>query len=131
MGQLRPGENGLGGRNTLLKVSESAEQIGFVRWFEGRFPGVRIFHIPNGGHRALSVAKKMKEEGVRPGVPDLFIPAWRLWVEMKAAIGGRLSAEQKDWIAYLEGVGDTVIVGRGARDASVQVLEWLRSSKAP
>lgn len=107
--------------------SESEEQIGFVRWWEGQFPRVRLFHVPNGGHRAMSVARKMKQEGVRPGVPDLCCPEWRLWIEMKRQSGGRLSADQKDWIAYLEGIGDTVIVGKGAMDASRQVLEWLSS----
>jgi hypothetical protein len=38
-------------------------------------------------------------EGVSPGVPDLFIPDWLLWVEMKREKGGRVSPEQKDWIS--------------------------------
>jgi hypothetical protein len=67
----------------------------------------------------------MKAEGVRPGVPDLFVPEWRLWVEMKRQKGGRLSADQKDWITYLEAIGDTVIVGKGANDASRQVVRFL------
>jgi len=75
----------------------------------------------------MSVAKKMKAEGVKPGVPDLCVPEWRLWIEMKRRTGGRLSADQKDWIAYLEGIGDTVIVGRGAEDASRQVLQFLQA----
>lgn len=73
----------------------------------------------------MSVAKRMKAEGVRPGVPDLFVPEWCLWVEMKRQKGGRLSAEQRDWIEYLEGVGHAVIVGRGATDASEKVMKWL------
>ena len=104
--------------------SESDEQTGLVNWFHCQFPTVRIFHIPNGGHRSLSVARALKREGVRPGVPDLYVPAWRLWIEMKRKTGGRLSTEQKDWIAYLESIGDTVIVGRGAEDASRQVMAW-------
>lgn len=111
--------------NLTKSPSESDEQIGFVRWWRLQFPAVRIFHIPNGGHRAMSVAKKMKEEGVSAGVPDLYCPEWRLWVEMKRRTGGRLSPDQKDWIAHLEGIGDTVIIGKGAEDASRKVLEWL------
>lgn len=114
----------------MTSPSESAEQIGFLRWFEASFQGVRIFHIPNGGHRAMTVAKKLKEEGVRSGVPDLYVPAWRLWIEMKRATGGRLSAEQKDWIAYLEQIGDSVIVAKGAKDASAQVITFLQARRA-
>ena len=109
--------------------SESDEQIGFLQWFEGRFGGVWIFHIPNGGHRAMSVAKKMKAEGVKPGVPDLYIPAWKLWIEMKRETGGRISKDQAAWHEYLEGIGDTVIVAKGARDASLQVLEFLQERR--
>ena len=105
--------------------SESQEQIGFLQWWRSQFPRVRIFHIPNGGHRAMSVAKQMKREGVSPGVPDLYCPEWRMWVEMKRQKGGRLSADQQDWIGYLESIGDTVIVGKGAEDASRQVIECL------
>ena len=115
---------------TMKSLSESAEQIGFLRWFETAFHGVRIFHIPNGGHRAMTVAKKLKEEGVRSGVPDLYVPAWKLWIEMKRATGGRLSADQKDWIAYLEGIGDRVIVAHGAKDASGQVIAFVQAQRA-
>ncbi len=114
---------------TLTFPSESEEQIGFINWFEATFQGVRIFHIPNGGHRAMSVAKKMKAEGVRPGVPDLYIPAWKIWIEMKRQKGGKLSDEQMDWYDYLSGIGDVVIIGRGAKDASQKLLQVLRERR--
>lgn len=109
--------------------SESAEQVGFLQWFEVQFPRVWIFHIPNGGHRNISVAKKLKAEGVKPGVPDLHIPEWRLWVEMKREKGGRVSREQREWIDHLEAIGHTVIIGKGAADASRQVLEFYREQR--
>jgi len=40
--------------------------------------------------------------------------------------GGRLSEAQKSMIEYLEGIGHTVIVAYGARDASMKVLEFLK-----
>ena len=83
-----------------------------------------IFAIPNGEKRAITVAKRLKAEGVVRGIPDLFIPQWNLWVEMKRVSGGRLSPEQKAMIGYLEGVGHKVIVGKGAADASKQILEF-------
>jgi len=65
-------------------------------------------------------------EGVVRGIPDLFIPQWTLWVEMKRISGGRLSPEQRAMIVYLEGIGQKVIVGKGAADASRQILEFLK-----
>ena len=107
--------------------SETEEQEGFVNWFRSRFPGVLIYAIPNGGHRAMSTAKRLKADGVVSGIPDMHIPAWRLWVEMKRAKGGALSADQKAMIQHLEGIGHKVIVGRGAEDASAQVVAWIKS----
>lgn len=112
-----------------LFPSESEEQIGFLQWFETAFPGVRIFHIPNGGHRAMTVAKKMKAEGVKPGVPDLYIPAWKIWIEMKRQRGGKVSDDQMGWYDYLTGIGDTVIIGRGARDASEKLSLILKARR--
>jgi len=109
--------------------SETEEQEGFVNWFRSKFSGVLIFAIPNGGHRAISTAKRLKAEGVVPGIPDLHVPAWRLWIEMKRTKGGKLSAEQESMILHLESLGHKVIVGKGAEDASLQVVEWIKSHK--
>jgi len=87
---------------------------------------VLIFAIPNGEKRAITVAKRLKAEGVVRGIPDLFIPQWTLWVEMKRISGGQLSPEQKAMIQYLEGIGQKVIVAKGAGDASKQILEHLK-----
>jgi len=105
--------------------TEDHEQMMLVQWFKRTFPDVRIFSVPNGGHRHPAVAAKMKATGVSSGVPDLFVPAWRLWIEMKRSKGGSLSAEQKDWCAYLESVGHRVIVGKGAEDARAKIIEFL------
>ena len=43
--------------------------------------------------------------------------------------GGRLSPEQRAMIVYLEGIGQKVIVGKGAADASRQILEFLEEKK--
>jgi len=85
--------------------------------------------VPNGGVRSASAGASLKAEGATPGVPDLCVPAWNLWVEMKRTSGGVVSPVQKDWIAYLEGIGHKVIVGRGFEDAKLQVLEWLSEWK--
>lgn len=108
--------------------SEHAEQIAFVNWFRLRFQGVRIIAIPNGGAPNNIIGARLKAEGVSAGVPDLHVPAWHLWIEMKRRHGGRLSPVQVDWISYLTDCGDTVIVGRGADDAIKQVNIWHDSA---
>ena len=107
---------------------EDIEQITFVSWLRRTFQNVLIFHVPNGGRRSITQAMKFQKRGVVPGVPDLYIPAWRLWIEMKRKKGGSLSKDQKEIIAYLESIGDTVIVGKGWEDARKKVLHFLETS---
>ena len=121
--------------HTLISVSktspsEHSEQVGFINWFRVKYPNVLIFAIPNGEKRAITVAKRLKAEGVVRGIPDLLIPQWTLWVEMKRISGGRLSPEQKAMIQYLEGIGQKVIVAKGAADASKQILEHCREKNS-
>ena len=101
--------------------TEHEEQREFVRWFRMGHRGVRILAIPNGGARTPATAGRLKTEGVSAGVPDLFIPSWLLWIEMKRTKGGSVSSEQKDWIEYLASVGHRVIVARGCADAIKQI----------
>ena len=109
---------------------EHGEQVTFVRWFRATFPDVLIYAIPNGGKRAITEAKRLKEEGVVPGVPDLHIPAWLLWIEMKRVKGGKVSADQEAVAEYLHSVGHTVLIGRGWEDAARQVLAFIKSRPA-
>ena len=103
--------------------SEHIEQREFVSWFRKTYDPVRIFAIPNGGGRSRSVGAKLKVEGVSPGVPDLYIPEWRMWIEMKTADGGTVSTVQRSWLDYLVAIGDCVIVAHGCEDAKRQILE--------
>lgn len=108
-------------------ISEHEEQCGLLHWFRAKFPTVLIYAIPNGGVRSISTAKRLKAEGVVAGIPDLHVPQWNLWIEMKRVKEGRLSTEQKKIIAELENIGHTVIVGYGATDASRKVLEFVEA----
>tara|TARA_R110000868_G_C10928726_1_gene766205 strand:- start:1816 stop:2208 length:393 start_codon:yes stop_codon:yes gene_type:complete len=101
--------------------SEHLEQVRLVSWFRKTYPDTRIFAVPNGGARSGLQGAKLKAEGVSPGIPDLFVPAWGLWVEMKRSKGGTLSPDQKDWIAYLDDCGYQCIVGWGFEDAKRQI----------
>ncbi len=67
--------------------------------------GWAVFAIPNGGRRNVVTAMKLQAEGVRAGVPDLFVPALRLWLETKKPKKGRLSKSQAAWRDYLRAAG--------------------------
>lgn len=113
--------------------TEHQEQIGLVNWFKRTYPQYPIFAIPNGEKRAISVAKRLKAEGVVSGVPDLCIvlnDARVLWVEMKRVKSSKLSPEQKAIHAIYEELGHIVIVGYGATDASEKIVNYFENMLA-
>lgn len=93
-----------------------------MSWFRQTYKPIRIFAIPNGEARSRTAGARLKLEGVSAGVPDLFVPEWGLWIEMKRAKGGTVSAVQKDWHAYLNAIGHRVIVAYGFEDARGKVI---------
>lgn len=97
----------------------------FVQWFRREYTGVLIFAIPNGGVRGKIAAAKLKAEGVVRGIPDLYVPEWKLWIEMKRVKGGRLSQDQRDILRYLAEF-DNTIVAMGFEDAKRQVRQFLK-----
>lgn len=81
----------------------------------------RTFAIPNGGHRSKREAGRLKAEGVRAGVSDIFaaIPSGTchgLFLEMKSMTGFP-SREQKEWLAESADEGYAAACCRGANEA--------------
>ena len=106
--------------------TEHVEQREFVSWFRKTYPAIRILAIPNGSQRSRTTGARLKAEGVVAGVPDLLVPAWNLWIEMKRADGGAVSAVQKDWHRYLESIDHTVLVCAGFLQAKEKVEELVK-----
>lgn len=91
--------------------------------------------IPNGGPRDGFSGALLKAEGVKKGIPDLFLPLpmrfpagdvryCGLYIEMKrpkskGKAKGALKAEQTEFIAYARGVGYAASV----------CFEWLAASR--
>lgn len=109
------------GTGPTVLNSEHIEQREFVKWFRQTYSPVRIFAIPNGEARSISAAGRLKAEGVSAGVPDLFIPEWLTWIEMKREKGGTVSPKQKDWHDYLASIGQKVLICYGAEDAKTKL----------
>lgn len=114
---------------------EGLEQAALMKELELRLPAVAvlIYHVPNGGHRHKLVAIKLKEQGVKAGVPDLVLPMARggyfgLYLEFKATApnDAAVSASQHAWIRRLNDQGYLAIVCRGHFDAMEQIRAYLR-----
>ena len=100
---------------------------------KGRYPELDLlFHIPNGGRRDAKEAANLKRQGVKPGVPDLFLPVSRgqhhgLFIELKRKDGGRLSENQKRWLHLLQRQGYAAVVCHGAKEAVNVLLGYLQN----
>jgi VRR-NUC domain len=81
-----------------LPFSEHQLQISVCELLDiGLRPGLYYLAIPNGGARHIAVARKLKSEGVKAGVPDLQIlleEGRTAWLELKVK-GGSLSPDQR------------------------------------
>lgn len=78
--------------------------------------------IPNGGGRSIAEAGRLKAEGVRKGVSDIFVrmpaPGYHgLYIELKKRKGGRVSPEQNTWIEDAKLLGYRACVCKGADEA--------------
>ena len=91
--------------------SEDGHQLALMQWCAlnfDKYPQLRrMVHVPNGGFRNKKEAAKLKAMGVKAGFPDLFLPYNNekyngLMIEMKKLKGGKTSAEQVDWLFYLD-----------------------------
>ena len=68
--------------------SESSQQKALFSWAAdsvGKYPALAyIFAIPNGGLRDVRTATTLKAEGVKAGVPDIFLPCPKMGIELIA-----------------------------------------------
>jgi hypothetical protein len=83
------------------------------------------FAVPNGGHRHIVVASKLKAEGVRSGVPDIALihQGHYYGIEVKT-LKGRLSDSQKTMIQLIHDKGGLVGVVRSVKDTINLLKEW-------
>lgn len=119
-----------------MKQIEHAEQVALMKWWSlaHQLFGISeqlLFAIPNGGKRNVVTAAKLKEEGVRAGVPDLFLAVPRepfngLFIEMKKSKGGHVSESQRNMILNLVQSGYLAVVCNGWNDAKETIEMYLK-----
>ena len=89
----------------IYRATEHDEQVAVFEWAElmaERYPALNLLYaVPNGARTSMSVAKRLKAEGLRRGVPDICLPVsshydeydqtyHALYIEMKRP-GGKVS----------------------------------------
>ena len=119
-------------------MSEHSEQAAVIQWArinEFRYPELRWLYsslngivIPAAPMTRAKIINHMKAEGMKPGVPDLFLPVARrgyhgLFIEMKREDGGTVSPLQKEFMQFAEEQGYLDKVCYGC-DEAMEALEW-------
>lgn len=113
------------------EAEEQAALFEWADWMRSTYPELALmFHVPNGGSRNRIEAARMKGQGVKPGVPDIVLPAPRgryhgLFIELKRLRDGRISNDQKIWLTALGGQGYKCLVCFGAEEAKKEILKYL------
>jgi hypothetical protein len=115
-----------------VKQSEHDIQSMLFLWSKyqsKKFPGIlMMFAIPNGGYRHIATASKLKMEGVKAGVPDIFLPVARggfhgLFLEVKSK-GGRATNDQNTWLQALAINGYKCRMVKGFDEAVAAIDEY-------
>lgn len=112
-------------------MSEHDEQVLLFEWAKTQPELEWLFAIPNGGYRHKAVAIKMKREGVRAGVWDIFLPIPRgeahgLFIEMKYG-SNTLTQFQKDFGEFAKAQGYKAKVAYNFEQARDYIQEYLKN----
>lgn len=118
-----------------MALSEHSIQAAYFDWARMHQRARRAYAIPNGGHRHVAVAAKLKREGVRPGVLDICVPiaagdAHSLYIEFKAG-HNQPTREQAEEIAQLVEDGFAVAVCWHTEDAIKVTTDYLDGQIGP
>ena len=114
------------------EAQEQAALFARCKVMEWKYPELRLLHhIPNGGSRNAAEAANLRRQGVKPGVPDIFLPVARgryhgLYIELKRRKGGRVSAAQREFMTGLKQQDFFVIVCRGADQAYNVIMSYMK-----
>lgn len=121
----------------LLKKLEAEEQKVIFQWAqlqEHKYPELKLlFAIPNGGYRHPLEARNLKLQGVKAGIPDIFLPVARgkyhgLWIELK--VGKNKTTESQNlWLKALDRENYKVIVCYGSEIAIKEIINYLAQSQ--
>ena len=116
-----------------MKSNEHEQQSAFFDWVDiMKLKDKRLelcFAVPNAGKRSYGAAMYMKAEGLRAGVPDVWLPVPNkkycgLVMENKYG-GNKLTDNQELWLRKLKRVGHYVCVCRSTEQMIKEVSKYL------
>ena len=89
-----------------------------------------MFAVPNAAKRSPKLCMMMKAEGLKSGVPDIFLPLAKknyhgLFIEMKSQ-KGKVSDAQNEYMDYLRSNGYHCAICYGFEEAKKAILEYLK-----
>lgn len=123
-------------RNVRIDNEAGAQETLF-QWTEfqtNKYPELRLlYHIPNGGKRDKATAINLKRQGVKAGVPDLFLPVARggffgLYIELKVG-KNKATALQKEWMAELNKQNYKAVVCYGWQEAAKELINYIEQNR--
>lgn len=116
------------------KFDESQIQQSIMKWAkmaDVMHPELQLLHsIPNGASVSNKNRLRLYCEGLKSGIPDLFLPAAKggyhgLYIEVKTE-SGRVDKKQKQIMELLTNNGYKCIVVRCAYDAIEEIETYLK-----
>lgn len=117
----------------ITAPSEHKEAVMFMEEMILRFPkeAAVLFHIPNEGRRNPWTGKFLKQEGMKSGVPDYFMPVavggyHGLFIELKRRFKAVLTPIQIQWLDALKAQGYAAHVAYGSEAAIKIVINYLK-----
>lgn len=114
--------------------TEAQEQAALFEWaaFEAqKHPELALmFHIPNEGKRSGRTGAELIRQGLKRGVPDVFLPVARggkhgLFIEMKRVKGSTMSKDQREWCDKLREQGYVAEICYGWENAANTIRKYL------
>ena len=118
-------------RNAQPEAIEQAKVVAWARANENNYPYLWLLHCSlNGVKLSKAQAGKALKQGMKKGVPDLFLPVKQggfsgLYIEMKSA-KGRVSVEQSRYLKCAAENGYSVVVCYSANEAIKRIEDYYQ-----
>lgn len=89
-----------------------------------------MYHVPNEGKRSKAVGARLKQSGLKAGVPDVCLPVAHgpyigLYIELKVK-PNKPTDNQKRWLRALRSAGHCTAVCYGWEEAKNLIEDYLK-----